>query len=355
MALVEGRRLYEEHVGRPEVLGGCAPSTRKRYRTAFDKLLQFAASKGVSTWDEVTDKFLTDYATQLEKGFANRPQGYSPKSIQNELTTIKQAHAWLVQEGHLVITRPLTLKVRKVESEPYYCYRKVEVEAMIDFCQQQGLLWLHDIIVALACTGLRIGELASLRWSSFDDKLERILLNDERSHLSRRGREARRIKNRKSRWFPIHKDLQQILNRLPRNSAHVFRGPGGGKLKADVFTRKLRQDVIGPLAQQFPVEEGERGFQDGVAHSFRHYFCSTCANSNVPEQMVMAWLGHSESKMVKHYYHLQDEESQLRMRQIDFLGGAARRSERSQQGPQEEISEQNREPNGGGLSHFLSH
>ncbi len=273
-------------------------------------MLQFAASKGVSTWDEVTDKLLTNFATRLANRFANCRKGYSQKSIQNELTTIKQPHAWLAQERHIVVTRPLALKVRKLQSEPYYCYRKVEVEAMIDLCQQQDLTWLHGIIVALACTGLRIGELASLRWSSFDETLERIVLTDERAHGSRRGREARRIKNRKSRRFPIHEDLQQILNRLPRNSAYVFRGPGGGKLKADVFTRRLRRDVIRPLASRFPVADGERGFQDGVAHSFRHYFCSTCANSDVPEQMVMAWLGHSESKMVKHYYHLQDEESQ---------------------------------------------
>jgi hypothetical protein len=37
----------------------------------------------------------------------------------------------------------------------------------------------------------------------------------------------------------------------------------------------------------------------------------------------MAWLGHQDSEMVRHYYHLHDDESRRRMNEINFLGGAA--------------------------------
>jgi integrase len=46
----------------------------------------------------------------------------------------------------------------------------------------------------------------------------------------------------------------------------------------------------------------------------------------VPEQVVMAWLGHADSKMVRHYYHLHDDEAQRQMRRLQFLdeaGGVA--------------------------------
>jgi hypothetical protein len=36
----------------------------------------------------------------------------------------------------------------------------------------------------------------------------------------------------------------------------------------------------------------------------------------------MDWLGHADSKMIRNYYHLHDEEAQRRMSQLDFLGGA---------------------------------
>ncbi len=35
----------------------------------------------------------------------------------------------------------------------------------------------------------------------------------------------------------------------------------------------------------------------------------------------MNWLGHADSEMVRHYYHLNDEESRRKMDQLNLLGG----------------------------------
>ena len=43
--------------------------------------------------------------------------------------------------------------------------------------------------------------------------------------------------------------------------------------------------------------------------------------------MVMDWLGHNDSAMIKIYYHLHDEESRKQMNGLDFLGGAGGRSD----------------------------
>ena len=80
------------------------------------------------------------------------------------------------------------------------------------------------------------------------------------------------------------------------------------------------------LTGKFAALHGQRGFQNGRLHSFRHAFCSTCANSGVPERMVMEWLGHADSEMVRWYYHLHDDEARRRMADLDFLGGAGGRS-----------------------------
>ena len=77
-----------------------------------------------------------------------------------------------------------------------------------------------------------------------------------------------------------------------------------------------------PLAEQFPTPDGEVGFADGRLHSFRHFFCSLCANRGVPQQVVMRWLGHKSSAMVQHYYHLHDEEARRQMRRITLSDDA---------------------------------
>jgi hypothetical protein len=173
---------------------------------------------------------------------------------------------------------------------------------MLDFCAaQDGLEWLGNVIVALACTGLRISELAGMRWSDVDLEQGILSLTDE-TNVATSGSDHRQLKTGRGRSFPIHENLLSILRRLPRRSTTVLLGPRSGRLKPDTVCRLLARDVLTPLADKVPTPEGQRGFLDGRLHSFRHYFCSTCANRGVAEQMLMTWLGHRDSEMVRHYY-----------------------------------------------------
>jgi integrase len=321
LSLDEGRKAYETHIARPRVAGGVRKSTAKRYRTVFDKFIRFATSTGITVWNGVTADLLTAYARHLDD------KGYAAKSQLNELTTLKQAFKWFIQAGHLVGTKPIELKLHKAESEPAYCYRPAEICAMVELCRTSaGLSWLGDVIVGLACTGLRIAELASLRWSDLDLQTQRLSLTDETGRSATNGQKRRELKSGRSRSFPVHPDFMAVLKRLPHDDQFVFHGPRKGRLKPDTVRRVLVREVIDVLAERFPTPANEEGFRDGRLHSFRHAFCSTCANNLVPERMVMDWLGHSSSEMIRHYYHLHDEESRRRMNQLDFLGGAGGRS-----------------------------
>jgi integrase len=197
---------------------------------------------------------------------------------------------------------------------------------MVRHCQaQQELAWLARVLVALVCTGLRISELASLRWSDVDWTANQIRLTDESRKARRHGnRPARQTKSGRSRSFPIHADLRAALEELtPAMDGLIFHGPHRGKLKPDTVRRALVRDVLAPLGPGFPTGPGETGFADGRLHSFRHFFCSRCAQSGVPEQVVKEWLGHRDSEMVRHYFHLHNEESQRQMRRLSFLGDVA--------------------------------
>ena len=89
-------------------------------------------------------------------------------------------------------------------------------------------------------------------------------------------------------------------------------------MRPDNVRHILIKRVIKPLSTKFPSPDDEVGFKDGRLHSLRHYFCSTCSNSGVPEQVVMRWLGHRSSEMIKRYYHLHDSEARQQMSRVDF-------------------------------------
>jgi len=56
---------------------------------------------------------------------------------------------------------------------------------------------------------------------------------------------------------------------------------------------------------------------------------------------VIDWLGHSNSEMVRYYYHLDDRESQTQMRRLDLLGTSGGRSAGAKPG---NVTEKETEP-----------
>ncbi|MBI1348610.1 tyrosine-type recombinase/integrase [bacterium] len=195
----------------------------------------------------------------------------------------------------------------------WQCWTVAEFQAIVQHCYQtKGLRWLGDVCHLLGLTGLRISELAQLRWSDLDFDKQLLTLADESRQGSRSvGTPARTLKNKRNRTLPLHADLLPLLRRLQRQAdGRVFHGPLGGKIKPDTVRNILVKQVLTPLLDRFPGEPGAKSFREGRLHSFRHFFCSQCANRGIPEQVVKTWLGHADAAMVRRCYHLDPQESQ---------------------------------------------
>ena len=312
VSLAEGRRLYEEYVARPPIAHGVRPKTKQRYKAVFDKFLPFAETVLIGYWNQVNKDILSKYARWLEG------EGYAHATQCLELSTVKQAHKWLIDEKHVPESCSFKFPLRKNHDSTRYCWTVEQFTAIVEHCRQSvELTWLGNLCFTLGLTGMRISEAAELRWSDIDFKEGTIRLVDE-SRQSKASEEKRTLKNHRSRCFPIHADLLPVLHRLPRTGKHVFAGPRGGRLKPDTVRRVLIRDVLEPLKGRFPSEPGEEGFIDGRVHSFRHYFCSRCANSNTAERMVMTWLGHADAAMVRRYYHLDHDEARRQMARVSM-------------------------------------
>jgi integrase len=317
LPLAEGRRLYEEHIGRPRVTGGVKESTKRRYRAVFDKFLAWGAKNGVGDFRRVDANALNRYAASLGK------KDYAQKTLYHELTTLKQCVKWLIDAGHLVGCEPVLLKLRKVESQRAYCYKPAEVEAILQRCREVPELgWIGDAVTGLAFTGMRIEELTNLKWADVDVDNNRITLVDE-SGRGGQGDSKRTLKSGRNRSLPLYSDLAALLAQLPKIDAYVFHGPNGRRLKSGLIRRMLVKDVLKPLAEKFPAVDGRQSFIDGRLHSFRHYFVRRCAAGRVSERVVMEWVGHADSAMVRHYFHVNDEEEQRQLNGLNLLSGAA--------------------------------
>jgi integrase len=149
-------------------------------------------------------------------------KGYNHKTLVNKLTTLKQVISWPIEAGHLVGKEPIKFPLAK---------SRITASLLLETGGSRGdyrlLLEPYEglvdrrIAIALACTGLRISELAAIRWSDVDLQQRKVNLTDETAHADRHGLGRRQLKSGRSRSFLIHPDPIAVLVRLARKDAFI--------------------------------------------------------------------------------------------------------------------------------------
>jgi integrase len=329
VTIQQGWQAFIDFCGRSPVMGGVSPGTLKRYRAVRDKHAEFCAKHGIADWRRFDKSVLERYGNWLT---TNKKKKYAYRTVYLELTVLKSVNQWLIENGKLPAEAKITYPLSKPAGTDTYCYTRIEVATMIKYCKStSGLVWLAHVILALAHLGVRIGELAGLRWCDVDLANNVITVADERA--SRRKQLAgtmRTTKGKRSRIIPIHPRLREVLATITRGmDGRVFHAERGGQLRPRNVLTVFIRDVIEPLAENFPTPDGEIGFEHGRLHSFRHFFVSQAFLGGASEGEIREWVGHADSKMVEHYRHLGRKDALRRMEQINFVHLDADEQERS--------------------------
>ena len=156
---------------------------------------------------------------------------------------------------------------------------------------------LHALCTIGRYTGLRLSDAATLKWSAIDLKNNMIELVPLK--VKKYGQPVR---------IPIHESLRSVLMALPEKDEYVLPDSARSYLRR----RKSLLPRIAALLKSAGLDINEK--IDGYAyksskygfHSFRHSFVSMCADTGVPLTVVQALVGHLDSSMTAHYYHLTD-------------------------------------------------
>lgn len=144
---------------------------------------------------------------------------------------------------------------------------------------------LKDISLCAVLTGMRLGELISLRWEQVD--LDKKVIQVENS-------ESFTTKNRKNRSIPMHPDVCRLLvDRQTKSSGeNVFHEDGKqlNRLKVSRdFKRFVRKAGLG---------------EELHFHSLRHTFASWLVEQGVSLYEVQKMMGHSSIMVTEKYSHL---------------------------------------------------
>jgi len=152
---------------------------------------------------------------------------------------------------------------------------------------------LRPIIITAICTGMRRGEILSLKWNQVD--------------LSRRTIRVDKAKSGKVRIIPINDVLFKELSKLKKGqeSEHVFVYPRTGKPINDVKTT-------------FNATTRRAEIKDLRFHDLRHSFASRLIERGVDLITVRDLLGHHSVTVTQRYTHSNAEQKRKAVESLPF-------------------------------------
>ncbi len=241
----------------------------RSYRGYAKPLLAFF---GDATLADVTPKIITAYKAKRSA------EGVGPASINRELATLKRAFNLAVREWEWCRYNPV-LRV-SMEKEPPGRTRYLspgEEAALVTACPE----WLRDIVVFAVNTGMRQGEILSLRWPSVD--------------LFRRTATVEQSKNGEKRTIPLNEAALELLKARAKVRS----------IKSDLAFSSAAETMIDNcnLGRAFRPAANRAGLKDIRFHDLRHTFATRLVQAGVDLYSVQRLLGHKTPAMTGRYAH----------------------------------------------------
>jgi integrase len=183
-----------------------------------------------------------------------------------------------------------------------------EIERLLAECPKH----LSRIVECALNTGMRRGEMLSLKWSQIRDGF--IYLQ--------------KTKTNRARQIPINEDLAKVLsesrseNQLKSEYVFPFR-KGEHALKGEKTVRKRKglapaPEAIGSIKTSFNSAVRRAGIEDFRFHDLRHTFASHMVMRGATIKEVQEILGHKNISMTMRYAHLSQEHKE---KAVNLLNG----------------------------------
>ncbi|MGC1838172.1 MAG: tyrosine-type recombinase/integrase [Candidatus Acidiferrales bacterium] len=239
------------------------------------------------------ERLLTDLMPVDIEGYkVRRRAGVSGSTVNRELALLKRMF-------NLAITWDLFLGANPVRKVKFFREFNTGLRVLSPE-EEKSLLqyaspYLQDLIRFALNTGLRIGEIFSLRWLSVD--LKRGILT------------VFAPKTEKLREVPINLETRTVLEAwwLNRKNDFVFYNPETGKPFVD-------------LKGGFALACGKAEISGVTWHTLRHTFASRLVNSGVDIVTVKELLGHSSISVTMRYAHTNFDSKRSAVEKLDGFG-----------------------------------
>ena len=223
----------------------------------------------------------------IEKFKTERIKKVAPATVNRSLTCLKSMFNRAIDWGKFNGTNPVKkIKFLKEDNKRLRYLEKEEIAKLLQNCSGN----LKPIVILALNTGMRLGEILSLKWPNIDIKNNTI-------HLLY-------TKNGQKREVPINEQVKTALIRTRKHpeSPYVF-------CKAD-------GSHYGHVRKSFFTALKKSGIVNFRFHDLRHTFASHLVMSGIDLNTVRELMGHRSLEMTLRYSHLSPDHKK---RAVDIL------------------------------------
>lgn len=221
---------------------------------------------------EITPKIISGY-----KGYRYE-KGRSPATINRELTIMKHMYTMAIKEWEWCRDNPVkrvSMEKEKPPRDRWLTYE--EEEKLLEACPA----WIREIVTFALNTGMRQGEILSLKWTDVN-LLKGIAILHE-------------TKNGEKRSIPLNRTVWNLLKEKSRvrylASDYVFTSSVGTKIDSG----NLRAD-FNKILKKVKIESF-------CFHDLRHTFATRLVHKGIDLYKVQKLLGHKDNKTTQRYTH----------------------------------------------------
>jgi integrase len=265
-------------------------SVHKRGRAVERYYIQmFVAIFGKKKISEVTPE-------EAERIKSYRSRQVKPATVNRELTLLKHMFAKAV-EWKLLLANPLRgVRCLNVPTRMERILELNEEIRLLAACDRVRSRFLRPVVILALNTGMRRGELLSLKWEQIDLVHRSIRVINAKTNSSERS-------------IPLNSTAYVMLCELARNNKSAFVFPSNRKAGEQILDLKKGLKRAVQLANVRKIR----------FHDLCHTFATRLVQSGVDIITVQHLLGHAKISMIARYAHSPNNARIAAVRRLDEL------------------------------------
>jgi len=260
---------------------GLSARTIKAYQRDLDQLIQFLDGQDIERAEQVNQHHIRAFIAQRHR------QGLGGKSLQRMLSAIRSLFRWMLREGYAQHNPATPVRAPK---SPRHLPATLDADTMSQLldipCDTPLAVRDKAIMELFYSSGLRLSELAGLRWDQIDlaSGMVTVTGKGNRTRMVPVGRMAARAL---TEWRKVRANFAAF------EEPHVFVSQRGNPIAVRTIQTRIRHWA---RHQGMP--------QNVYPHLLRHSFASHMLESSGDLRAVQELLGHADISTTQIYTHL---------------------------------------------------